>query len=281
VDKVFTKSLTTASATNIAASQTPGAGPILINGSASNFLSTTASAAVAPGGVVIPVASVTGLAPGQSVSDTTSGALVNAVVTGVGTASVVIYPPVGGTGVGSGDTIVFGGVATLDTGRRVIITSGGNDTGITFTVTGTNEVGQKISDTFAGASGAAATSNLDFVTVTSITHTGSVATTVTAGTGTTGSSPWTIMNWRGAPQEQISVAVEVVGGGSVTFAVEYTLDDPNNLQGGAAFPLPIGSTISGTATASGVITQPVVALRNTITAGTGTIRTRFVQADVG
>ena len=280
MDKVFTKSLAAASATNIAASQTPGAGPILINGSASNFLSTTASAAVAPGGTVIPVASVAGLVPGQPVLDTTSGALVNAVVIGVGTTSVVIYPPVGGTGVGSGDTIVFGGVATLDTGRRVVITSGGNDSGITFTVTGTNEVGQRISDTFAGGNIAAASSNLDFVTVTSITHTGSVASTVTVGTGTTGSSAWTVMNWRGAPPENISVAVELVSG-TATFTVEYTLDDPNYLQGGATFPLPIASTITGSATTSGVITQPVVALRNTISAGTGTLRTRVTQADVG
>src|ERR1700682_5761997 len=90
---------------------------------------------------------------------------------------------------------VTSGVATIDTasstntetGRRVIITSGGNDTGINWVVVGTNSSGNKITDTFAGASGAAAQSNLDFVTVTSITPTGAVASTALAGTNGVGS----------------------------------------------------------------------------------------------
>src|SRR5580704_10734052 len=98
---IFTQSLATASANNVALSQSPGAGAITLNGST-----------------------------------------------------------------------VSGGVATLDIQRRVIITSGGNDTGINFTVTGTNSAGFPISDTFAGANVGAAQSNLDFLTVTKIVQSG-------------------------------------------------------------------------------------------------------------
>ena len=101
---IFSQALAAASATNIAASQSPAAGVITLNGSA-----------------------------------------------------------------------VTGGVAVLDAQRRVIVTSGSDDTGITFTVKGTNGAGSQIQETIAGASGAAAATNLDFKTVTSVTHTGSVA----------------------------------------------------------------------------------------------------------
>jgi hypothetical protein len=48
-------------------------------------------------------------------------------------------------------TAVSSPVATLDTQRHVICTSGGNDSGITFSIGGTNDSGQYITDSFAGA----------------------------------------------------------------------------------------------------------------------------------
>lgn len=185
---------------------------------------------------------------------------------------------------------VASGVATIDTysssnnteiGRRVIITSGGNDTGITFTVTGTNSSGQTISDTFAGASGGAAQSNLDFVTVTGVTHTGSVATTVTVGTNGVGSSRWMTQNFMGKSPMNISWQVEVVSG-SVNYTVQYTMDDPNNLPSGVSYPLPISSVLGAlTSTSDSTFTTPLAALRVLINSGTGVIRVRFVEAGIG
>ena len=108
-----------------------------------------------------------------------------------------------------------GGVATIDTvtganieiGRRVIITSGGNDTGINWIVVGTNSSLQPITDTFAGVSGGAAQSNLDFVTVTSITPSGAVASTALAGTNGVGSSRWYTWNYKITPPMNLSFAV--------------------------------------------------------------------------
>jgi hypothetical protein len=215
----FTKSLATAaSANNIALSQSPGTGAILINGAAAT----------------------SGVATIDAVTATN-----NAV------------------------------------GRRVIITSGGNDSGITFTVTGTNGSGNIVSDTFAGASGGAAQSNIDFVTVTGIVQSGSVATTLTAGTNGVGSSPWITWNWQLSPPINIGAAVELVSG-AVNYTVQYTYDDPNNLPPGVNFPLAFNTILlNQAATADSTLSTPFIATRVLINSGTGVIRCRFVQAGVG
>lgn len=218
---VFTKSLAAASANNIAASQSPGAGAITLNGAA-----------------------------------------------------------------------VSGGVATIDTasstnsaiGRRVLITSGASDAGITFTVTGTNGSGNTISDTFAGGA-VTAQSNLDFVTVTNVTHTGSVASTITIGTNGVGSSPWYTVNWMGKSPLNVAAAVELASG-SANYTVEYTFDDPNNLPTGVTVPLAFSdlspsALVAASATKDGLFNFPFIAMRLTVNSGTGVLRARFVQAGIG
>lgn len=213
---VFTQTLATAAANNVSASQSPGAGAILINGSAAS-----------------------------------------------------------------------GGVATLDTQRRVLITSGGSDAGITFTVNGTNQAGNPISDTFAGGA-VTAQSNLDFKTVTGVTHTGSVASTITIGTNGAGSSLWQITNWNATP-ENIGFVVEVRSG-AANFTVQYTFDDPNILPmtgglnaAGSAFPLALNHPIvtNSTATVDSTFSTPVLAYRLLTNSGTGTLVFRGLQSGLG
>ena len=285
----FTKQLAAASSNSIAASQSASAGVALtLNGSATNYLSTTTTAAVAAGGVVLPLSSVTGLTVGQTVTDTTASALVaGTTIKAVGTSGVTIWPPVGGVGVGSGDTIVFPGTAIIDTatsanvaiGRRVVIAYTGTDT--SFAIVGTNSTGNAITDTAVGSSGSAQ-SNLDFVTVTSITPVGGGLIGVTAGTNGVGSSPWVSWNWRGYSPMNLGIAIELVSG-SVNFSVQYTYDDPNNLPPGSSYPLAytLGTINGASATIDGSILSPVVATRVLINSGTGEIRTRFEQAGAG
>jgi hypothetical protein len=167
-------------------------------------------------------------------------------------------------------------------GRHVVLAYTGTDTN--FTVVGTNGTGNTITDVAVGSSGAAE-SNLNFVTVTSITPVGGGLTGVTAGTNGVGSSPWLTMNWRGYSPENITAAVELVSG-SVGYTVEYTLDDPNDLPPGVTFPLALSdlspaALVAGSATKDGLFNFPLVAIRVTINSGTGEIRTRFVQAGAG
>lgn len=173
----------------------------------------------------------------------------------------------------------------LDTQRRLSFASGSDDSGITFTVTGTNQAGSVISDTFSGSNATTAQSNLDFKTVTNITHSGSVAGTLTVGTNAVGSSMWQIINWNANPIN-LGYVVELRSG-AASFTMDYTLDDPNILPGtgglnaaGLAFPLAIASG-SAAVTTTGTFTSPIVAWRLTTLTGTGTLVVRALQSGLG
>jgi hypothetical protein len=177
---------------------------------------------------------------------------------------------------------------TLDTQRRVVLVSGGNDSGITFTINGTNQVGVPISDTITGGNATAAVSKQDFLTVTGITHSGSVASTLTAGTGNTGSSLWQIINWNAVPIN-LTIAVELRSG-SANFTIEHTYDAPDILPGAGglnaagltypfAWPDP---TINGASAAAETSYQiPILAWRLTTNSGTGTLVCRSLQSGLG
>lgn len=292
-----TKTLAAASANNIAASQSPAASAILINGSASNRVSTTATAAAAAGTTVIALTTIAGIVAGSVITDSTATVIPSGTtVLGVDTANtkVILSQPIGGAGVGSGDTIVIGGVATLDTQRRVIVTSGGTDTGITFTINGTSGNGTPISDTITGGTATlAAISNLDFFTVTSVTHTGSVASTVTVGTtnGSTGigtglspgpaaSTPWFAVNWHAQPFN-VELSGIVVTGVTCNWSWQYTYDDPNNLPAGVLFPQPFNHPTLNNQAASldGSINDPVAAVRLVVNSGSG-VRGTWMEAGI-
>ena len=67
--------------------------------------------------------------------------------------------------------------------RNVRITSGGNDSGITFTVIGYDLYGFPMSETITGANIGVASGIKAFKYIASVTHTGTVAGTITIGTG--------------------------------------------------------------------------------------------------
>ena len=289
---VFTKQLAAAVSNNIAASQSGSAGVALtLNGTASNYLSTTTTAAAAAGATVLALTSVTGVTVGQAVTDSTILALPTmTVVTGIDTAAKTVHLslPVGGvSGVGSGDTIVFAGTATIDTataansaiGRRVVLAYTGTDT--SFTIVGTNSTGNAITDVAVGSSGAAQ-SNMDFVTVTGITPVGGGLTGVTAGTNGVGSSPWKTLNWHATSVMNTGFEVELVSG-AVNFTIQHTYDDPNNLLAGAAYPNAINHPVvaGASATTDGVYALPIAAIRVLINSGTGEIRIRVLQSSIG
>lgn len=289
---VFDKTLAASSATKICASQSGTANvSLLLNGSAGCYLSTTSSSSAAAGKAFISLASTAGLVVGQTVSDSTAtGALSNITkITAVNSVGIGIWPPVAGT-VGNGDTIVLsGGYATIDAatstnsaiGRRVLITSAGNDAALIWTVIGTDSTGATITDSFAG-SASTSYSNLDFVTVTSVVPSGNTASTVTVGTNGVGSSPWLVTNWDATSLISLGFAVELVSG-SVNFTVQHTYDDPNNLVGGATFPIAFNHSVvtSQNATIDGSYQSPVAAVRILINSGTGEIRFRVLQSSIG
>lgn len=139
-------------------------------------------------------------------------------------------------------SLVTNGAAALDAPRRIIITSAGNDSGITWTVVGTRGswwASTPLTETFTGANIGAAQSTQDFLTVTSITGSGATASTVTAGTDGVGSGPW--VPWsKYSTDFQVSL-FGVVLSGSPTWQVDYTYDDVFGLwlPPGILFPRPL------------------------------------------
>ena len=110
------------------------------------------------------------------------------------------------TAVGTPAGTVIAGVAaksivTNAAARKVTITSGADDRGITFKVVGTNASNVTITETVTGANGGMATSVNEFKTITSITAVGDPAGTVSAGIsgGNTDSRVFDVWNNTDAP----------------------------------------------------------------------------------
>jgi hypothetical protein len=74
-------------------------------------------------------------------------------------------------------------ITSLDVPRNVIITSVGNDSGITFTVQGFDEYGVAVREVITGANAGVAAGKKAFKTVSSITASGAAAGNVSVGVG--------------------------------------------------------------------------------------------------
>src|SRR4051812_25402104 len=111
--------------------------------------------------------------------------------------------------------LASGGAVTLDAPRRVIITSAGNDSGITFTVVGTarsQQGGIAQTETVTGANVGAATTTQDFATVTSVTGSAATAGAITVGTSGVGSGPWVPWNESVNTDFQVSCVGYILAG---------------------------------------------------------------------
>jgi hypothetical protein len=80
-----------------------------------------------------------------------------------------------------GGALASGGSVTNASGRQVTILSAGDDSGISFTVVGTDVNGSALSETVTGADTGTATSSGYFLTIASITAVGNPAGNVSAG----------------------------------------------------------------------------------------------------
>lgn len=179
---------------------------------------------------------------------------------------------------------VTGGVAVLDKPRRVLITSAGNDSGITFTVYGTWLNGQVISETVQGANVGTVATTLDFSTVTRIATSASTsASGITAGTNGVAGSSWCRFDdfapgiW----------SIQVNASGTVNYTVQITLDDPF----APINPTPLASVnwlstsdsalASQTATKFSSFTGAPCYVRVLLNSGTGSATARILQSSNG
>ena len=113
----------------------------------------------------------------------------------------------------------------LDTQRQIVIASVGNDSGITFTITGTSSTGAPVTEVLTGANVGTATSANTYYTITSIVPSGNTASTITAGTnGVAGSVPLPV------PLGLFAVTLQCVAISTVNYSITQTNDDPNVLN---------------------------------------------------
>lgn len=153
---------------------------------------------------------------------------------------------VAGTALTLAGALVVAGVGTPDAARRAAITSaGGDESGITFAIVGTNWFGIVIGETMTGpGAGLTVISKYDYKTVVSITPSAATAGNVTAGTSTgtiIGSSQWFPINIQITPV-QLEIFCTVAASSPSTYTVEFTPDDPNVMAppGGTASSLATG-----------------------------------------
>lgn len=168
------------------------------------------------------------------------------------------------------------GSATLDQGRRVIITSGGNDSAKTFTFTGTDWIGNIRTQAVTGANVGIATTTIDFKTVSKITCSAAPAGTVKVGTnGVAASRPVFLDNFSFAP-----TALQVSVSGTVNYTVQQSLDDPNSV--GLAnvnwVSHPDTALVAATATAQGNYAYAPRVTRILLNSGSGTVTYTVLQA---
>jgi hypothetical protein len=188
--------------------------------------------------------------------------------------------PVAGPLTLNGATVV-GGVAVLDTARRVLFTCAASEVANTFTITGTDWAGNPISEVVPGPAATAVTA-LDYATVTSITISGNAAGAITVGTNGVAGSKWVRLDEWALPQTAIQVNVD----GTVNCTVQQTLDDPNSPWA----PVPAADVVwinHPDTNLVGIVGDvqgnygyaPTFA-RVVLNSGTGSVRATFIQSGV-
>jgi hypothetical protein len=114
-------------------------------------------------------------------------------------------------------------VAALSPAGRITITSAGDESGNTFTISGTNWSGIPISEILTGANIGAVTSVMDYKTITSIVAEDATADAIEVGTAQSGGSRWVRLDgWAFA---QVGLQVDVDG--TIDYTVQQTFDDPS------------------------------------------------------
>lgn len=308
--------LATANTSIISASQkVPGAAAVVIDStyssgySANNIATTTGNGANTTTVTLNGARSSGGIAylsPAQSVVIVSSGNDSGATITVTGlaadnytaqsetitgsnasrTATTKIFGQVNSVvlSAGSAGTISVGtnGTAVNLQPRKIVLTSSGVDTGVNFTITGTDVNNAPQSEVLAGASATAATSVLVYKTVSSITASGATAGTLIVGTSAVSATAWVRLDeWA---FNGIGVQSDVSG--TVNYTIQTTYDDPNSPTSpvGPSSVSWINSSDTAAVGATGGIQTSFTYIptyaRVLLNSGSGTVTTTFVQSGV-
>lgn len=290
-----------------AASQTPTAGQIVLNGGNATFSINNVAAAQDPTGasnLTLASSPVSFLAPSYvyitSASNDTAftftvtgvdvnGSPLTEVITGANAkarVSVNRFRSVSRVAVsGNAGSVQVGSfsVAGPAVARRVLLTTAADETTKSFVVTGFDRSGYPITETITGVNATTATGVLDFKSITSITISADAAGAITIGTAATAGGPWfRLDDW--APSN-VSIQCNVTG--TVNFTIQSTLDDPFDPVSPV---LPAAMTWIDTSDTSAVAASASLQsnflfapkyVRVQINSGTGSVATTVLQSSNG
>lgn len=167
--------------------------------------------------------------------------------------------------------LVTAGVGIFDTARRVYITSGGDDSGITFTVVGTGYNHLAQTEVVTGGSTAAVFTIKDYLTVTRVSSSAATAAAVTVGTGAVGSTAPFIVDRFVNPA---TLTAAMVFTGTVTASIQESLDylAPQwDLNSNTVTWFDTTNFDSVATNKKSTIQGPVTMLRLTVESGTGSV----------
>lgn len=170
----------------------------------------------------------------------------------------------------------YDGKILLDPPRRVIIDSAGDDSGVTFTIYGTDRVGTPIEETVQGANASSVTSTMVYKTVERIAASGATADDIEIGWGTEHIGPWIILgNARGHYNAGWQLAVE----GTVSCSLEASYRNilRERIKGDYE-PDAVQLDTAMTEAAEGALETPVAAIRLIQDSGAGSAVLRVVPS---
>lgn len=211
--------------------------------------------------ISIPIPVVNSVSATQTFTASSQSVLLNGSLSNVGRQSTQGYSP----------NVTFPGIQ-----RTVTITSTGNISTSTFTITGIDTRGQAVATTLTGPNGATATTTAEFAQVNSITVGTTASSPFTVGTGATGSSIWVQGNLFMAPFA-VTVAVNTVTSAPIT--IQDTPDDANAVVPTNIFAHSTLATV--TVSAESNYAFPARYMRGIFTAtstATGASTVTFIQA---
>lgn len=161
--------------------------------------------------------------------------------------------------------------------RFVTITSAGNDSARTFTVTGIGPSNEPIVETITGSNVGTSTGTKTFAFVQSIYVDGATAGDVEAGVTQSGYSQWIPLDIY-TPNQVTTISASVSG--TVNYSIEYTNEDPFDhsfVHQAVAHPAAGGAFTAATTSQTHFTTTLMRAVRYKINSGSGSIRLTITQ----
>lgn len=175
----------------------------------------------------------------------------------------------------AGNLTLTSSTVTLTPPRYVTLTSLGNLSAITFTITGTSPNGSSLTETIAGPNNTTVTSTSVFATITSIATDAAVGTDVEAGYTQSGYSAWWPLDIY-TPNQVTTISVNVTG--TMNYTVEYTNEDPfDNSITQLPKNHPSANLVGATADQTESTTVLMRAVRFKVSSGDGTARVTVTQ----